>query len=687
MGKYDSLFTPFRIGKCEIRNRFIIPAMEGTNIVDNLFGPRCEAEKVRDYYTERADNDVGLFIPGMIPVYSMMMGKWAHRSPAVFRKAEPLIDEIHRRGAKIFFQIGSGFAGRNYTLPAQMIDLPSKPFMKKLTNPFLHLNDMMVAPDDGLPLVWAPQYTTRALTVKEIKRYVGAYAECARLSREAGADGVEVHAVHEGYLMDQFTLRYTNHRSDEYGGSFENRYRFPVEVVKAIKEKCGSDFPVSLRYSVTSKVIDFRTGAVPGEEFREIGRDMEESEKAAKYLEEAGYDALDCDNGTYDSWYWAHPPVYMPLNCNLKEAEHISKFVDIPVICAGRMQPGEAERSVREGLISAVAIGRQLIADGEYITKLKEGREKEIRPCISCHNACLPVAYYRNSGAVMSREDAAVKGHCAINPVSFAERKYVFEKTSAIRKVAVIGGGIAGMQTSILLRRKGYQVDLYEKSSVLGGVFIAAASPSFKEKDRELIEWYRRETLSSGVNVHLNTEITDIASVSADEYVIATGAKARKLSLPGFEKGIEAVEYLLGRREVGERVAVIGGGLTGCEIAYDLALKGRKPVIVEMTDDLVKAPGICAANSNCLRDLLRFHKVEVHLNSSLLLIGDGFVEVKTEEGKKKRIDCDSVILSVGYVPSPLNADGGEHIHIIGDASKVGNLKTAVWGAYDLCLTI
>lgn len=234
-------------------------------------------------------------------------------------------------------------------------------FMGFFAQKILNMNDLMVAPDEGVPNVWMPEYPCRALTVKEILEYVNAYAQVSLLAKKAGFDGVEVHAVHEGYMMDQFTMPYTNHRTDEYGGSFENRYRFPVQVVQAIKALCGQDFPVALRYSVVSKTKGYNSGAVPGEEFEEAGRTMEESEKAIQYLEKAGYDCFDCDNGTYDAWYWAHPPVYMPLNCNLDDVMHIKKFTSKPVFCAGRMQVDSAADAIRAGKLDGVTIGRQFL--------------------------------------------------------------------------------------------------------------------------------------------------------------------------------------------------------------------------------------------------------------------------------------------------------------------------------------
>ena len=685
MSNYNSLFTPMNIGKCQIKNRVVITAMEGTGIVENMFGPKFNP-KCRDYYLNLAKNDVGLLIPGMLPVYSMMMGKWTHKAPKEFEKARGLIDEIHSYGSKVFFQIGAGFAGRNYTLVDKLIPVAENKVLKKVLNPIVHLNEMMVGPSDGTPMVWAPQLSTRGLTKEEIKAYIDGYAKTAKLCKDNGIDGVEVHAVHEGYLMDQFTTKYTNKRTDEYGGSFENRYRFAVEVVKAIKKECGDDYPVMLRYSVTSKVIDFNVGAVPGEEFKEKGRDMEESIKAAKYLTEAGYDALDCDNGTYDSWYWAHPPVYMPLNCNLNEAVEIKKHVDVPVICAGKMQADKASEAIASNQIDGVGIARQFLCDPEYLTKLKEGREAEIRPCISCHNGCLPTGYYKNSGVLMDTSSKETSGVCALNPVTHHEQQYKIEKVSSPKKIAVIGGGIGGMEVARLSKMRGHDVEIYEKSNRLGGVFIAAAAPSFKEKDKQLLKWYENEIKRLNIPVHFDNEVTDLSKIPADEYVIATGAKAKTLPIKGVDKEIEAIDYLNGR-EVKDKVAIIGGGLTGCEIAYDLCLKGKKPLVVEMAKDVITAPGICMANSQMLRDLLRYYKVDVYLESTVKEIGDNYIVIGTKDGDAK-IDVDDVILSVGYNSTPLVAeDEKNHIHVVGDALKVGNLKNVIWKAYELAFKL
>ncbi len=431
----------------------------------------------------------------------------------------------------------------------------------------------------------------------------------------------------------------------------------------------------------------FCEGAMPGENYTEVGRDMQESEKAAKYLQDAGYDMLNADNGTYDSWYWAHPPMYMPQNCNLDDVAHIKQFVDIPVVCAGRMEPDVGAKAISEGKIDAVGVARQFLADGEWVTKLIEEREEDIRPCICCHNACFNFSSSKGHANTQDLSDTMGLSRCAVNPPTMQSKKYHIEKAQKVKNIAVIGGGIGGMEAALVCAKRGHNVTLYEKSGELGGVFIAAAAPSFKEKDKALIAWYKRELTKHPINVKLNTEITDVKSLDADEVIVATGAKARKINVKGAEKGIEACEYLLGEKAVGDNVVVIGGGLTGCEIAYDLYLKGKKPTIVEMQDDLITTKGICLANTSYLRDFFKTNKVPVHYETRLASIEDGCVWLEDMKYQKQfKIDADSVILSVGYNPAPV-AKKSSHVHIIGDACKVGNLRTVIWQAWDVAMKL
>ena len=242
------------------------------------------------------------------------------------------------------------------------------------------------------------------------------------------------------------------------------------------------------------------------------------------------------------------------------------------------------------------------------------------------------------------------------------------------------------MEAAILCAKRGHSVTLYEKSDKLGGVFVAAAAPSFKEKDRALIAWYIREVGKYPIDVKMNTEITDVGTLDADEIIVATGATPRKLTIKGAESAIEAVDFLLGNREVGENVVVIGGGLTGCEIAYELYLRGKKPTIVEMQDDLITTPGICLANTSYLRDFFKTNNVPVYLETGVSEIKESEVVLKSNDGTTATVPADSVVVSIGYNPAPI-ARKGRHIHVIGDASSVGNLRTVIWGAWDAAMKL
>ena len=680
--RLQPLFTPWKIGSCEIKNRIVLTSMGGTDLLGWMEKNHFDKDGAR-FILEVARNNAGLVLPGCQPVYNPMFGQWLHKNKKMYRDLAAWMPEFHRTGAKLFVQLTAGF-GRSFTISSMMEMLYTNPLLRVLSKPVMDL-DRITASASPSPNRWSDKVPSREMTKEEIREMVEAFAESSRLLQEAGVDGVEIHAVHEGYLLDQFTLPYVNKRTDEYGGSMENRYRFAIEIVQAIKSRCGKDFPVSLRYSVVSKTKGFRKGALPGEEYIEAGRDMAESEKAVKLLQDAGYDMLNCDNGTYDAWYWAHPPIYMPENCNLADVEHIRNFVDIPVVAAGRLDPYTAADAIKEGKLDGAGFARQFLADQEWVTKMIDGRSEDIRPCILCHNGCFNMCHYKGVPNDQDLSDSLHLARCAVNAETMQWDKHYIKKTDNPKTVVIIGGGIGGMEAARVLKLRGHNPVIYEKGSQLGGTFIAASAESYKGKLRDLLAWYRRQMEKLEIPVNLNTEIKDPSSLNADEIIIATGAKARKLGIKGFEKAIEACDYLTGK-SVGNAVAVIGGGLTGCEIAYELALGGHDVSIIEMKDDLIAQKGVCLANSSYLREWFELHRTPVYLEASVEEIEDNAVIVKLKDGTSKSIPCDSVISSVGYIPDPLMKAGGK-IHLVGDCVNVGNLRSVIWSAYEAAMRI
>lgn len=681
--KLEPLFTPWKIGNCEIKNRIVLTSMGGTDLFGWMEKNHFDKDGAK-FIMEIAKNNVGLILPGCQPVYNPMFGQWLYKNKKMYDDLKKWMPEFHKTGAKLFVQLTAGF-GRSFTISSMMETLFTNPVLKVLSKPFMDL-DMITASASPSPNRWSDKVPSRALTKEEIKKFVDAFAKSAKMLKDAGVDGVEVHAVHEGYLLDQFTLKYVNKRTDEYGGSFENRYRFPVEVVQAIKEACGDDFPVSLRYSVISKTKGFRQGAIPGEDYVEVGRDMEESEKAAKYLQDAGYDCLNCDNGTYDAWYWAHPPVYMPENCNLADVEHIKNFVDIPVICAGRLDPRVAADSIKEGKLDGAGFARPFLADQAWVTKIMNDQEDDIRPCILCHNGCFNMCHYKGVPNDQELSDSLHLARCAVNAETMQWNKHYIKKTDSPKTVHIIGGGIGGMEAARVLKLRGHNPIIHEKSDVLGGTFIPASAESYKGKLRELLEWYRLQMKKLNIEVKLNDEVKDVSVFGDAPVIVATGSTPRQLRrVPGYEKMVEACEFLTGT-PVGDTVAVIGGGLTGSEIAYELALKGKNPIIVEMKDDLVSQKGVCLANSSYLREWFALNKTPVYLETTLKEVKDGSIVCTQKDGKEIEIPCDSVISCAGYIPAPLAEKSG-NVHLVGDCLAIGNLRSVVWRAYDVAMKI
>ena len=255
----------------------------------------------------------------------------------------------------------------------------------------------------------------------------------------------------------------------------------------------------------------------------------------------------------------------------------------------------------------------------------------------------------------------------------------------AFQPQAIIGGGIGGMEAARVLALRGHKPIIYEKSDKLGGTFIAASAESYKGKLRDLLAWYIRQMEQLHVEVHFGEEVSDLSALEGQQVIVATGSTPRVLrGVPGHEKMIEACEYLIGT-PVGQKVAVIGGGLTGSEIAYELALQGKEVTIVEMKDDLVSQKGVCLANSSYLREWFALHEVPVYLETTLKEVKDGCIICTGKDGEVT-ITCDSVICSAGYLPAPIAKEGGK-VHLVGDCRKVGNLRSVIWRAYEVAMAI
>ena len=687
--KYNALFTPWKIGNVEIKNRIVQCSMGGTS----LFGwmePNHFDKEAAYFLLNRAQDGVGLILPGMQCIRDPLGipgRKWLYQNDQMFKQLKEYMVEFHKTGAKLFIQLAAGM-GRSMAINGWMTKLAKNNVLNKIASPIVDVQYICASASE-VPNRWKEDVMSRPLTVKEIEDMVYAFGQTAKKLRAAGVDGVEIHAVHEGYLLDQFTMANWNHRTDKYGGSFENRFRFPVEIVQEIKRQAGADFPVSLRYSVVSKTKAWGKGAMPYEtDFVEFGRDMPESEKAVKYLEDAGYDMFNCDNGTYDAWYWAHPPVYMPENCNLSEVEHIKNFTSKPVVCAGKMDPAKAAEEIAAGRLDAVGIARQNLVDPEWVNKILEDRVEDIKPCINCHNACFSFNKSKSTPNMQPMDDSLHLARCALTPSTMQHNKYKIVPTRKPKKVAIIGGGIGGMECALVLKQRGHTPVIFEKTSELGGLYITASAMSFKEADKALLRWYERELKKNDIEVRFNMEINAPATLRRefDEIIVCTGSHPKTLPVKGFNKTINFTQLLLNQVDAGDRIVFFGGGQSSCEAAYEMVLQGKHPIIVEYADDLIATPGTCLANASFLREMLAFKKVPVYLNATITEIGDGFVMVKQQDGTEIRIECDSVVNGIGFVPAPIAADDHK-VYRVGTCEKWGNLRNVIWGAWDVCMHI
>lgn len=661
--EYEKLFDQVKIGNVTLKNRFVMAPMgpQGLGDAEGGFNQRGI-----DYYVERAKGGTGLIITGVCFVdneaepHSMPGVPCPTANPIQFtRTSREMTERIHAYDSKIFLQLSAGF-GR--------VAPPSNPDV-----PPVSASEIMDR--------WV-DVPCRSLTKDEIHKIVKRFGESAAIAKNAGYDGIQIHAVHEGYLLDQFAISFFNNRTDEYGGCLENRLRFAREIVEEIKKTCGKDYVVTLRYSPKSFIKDWRVGGLPGEKFEEKGRDIDEGIEAAKLLVKYGYDCLDVDVGCYDAWFWNHPPMYQKKGLYIPYAKIMKNAVDVPIICAGRMDnPELALSALNDGACDLIGLGRPLLADAYYVNKLRADHTELIRPCLSCHEGCLGrMVHY---GWI----------NCAVNPTCARERVTELKPAVTPKKVMIVGGGVAGCEAARVLKLRGHLPEIYEATDRLGGNLIPGGTPDFKEDDHALARWYENTLKKLQVPVYYNARVTEevVKTANPDTVIIATGSSPKKFSLGDDSKVFTAEDVLLSRAKPGNRVVVIGGGLVGCELALWLKNNGKDVTIVEAQDSILKlnAP-LCFANIDMLLSLIRNKDIHVVTSSTASHTTDKGVVIKTKDGEKE-LEADSVVLAVGY-----NSENSlyktlrfkfEDIHVLGDARGVANIMYAIWDAFEVASNI
>ena len=654
MSDYSIFKEPVKVAGTEFPNRFFMAPMTMGCFWDENGVYNDQTVK---YFTERTKGGFGTIVTGAICTdtkvdpYSALGPNPADVGQPWIDAAKKLTDSVHAAGGKIIAQLSMGL-GRNYP------GLPS--------------------PSENIVFGTADQKSP-VLTKEGIKLKIEQLVNCSKIMKESGFDGIEVHAMHWGYLLDQLGSAFFNRRDDEYGGPLlENRLRAAKEIVEGIHELCGRDYPVGMRLGLQSFVKDYNKATLTGEE--EHVRTIEEGVEISKLLEKYGYDFLDVDAGMYDSFYYAEPPMYMPQGFEIALAAKAKAEVSIPVFAGGRMQDyKQAKEAIEKGEIDGVTLGRPSLADPEYPNKLMSNHPEKIRPCLGCNLGCFD--------RLVSK---GLYGSCAVNPQAARETIDGMKPGEGKKKVVVVGGGVAGMEVARTSALRGYDVTLFEASDHLGGHLVEAGAHSFKKEIRELHEWYQRE-LKELPNVEIKMEhkpcINCIRKENPDVVVLATGSVASAPAIPGLEKAVVSLDAINHPEKLGQNVVVVGGGLVGCEIALDEAKKGKKVTVVEALDKILSS-GVPAPlpNAMMIHDLFEYHHVDVLEGHKLVEVTDEGV-VLDHNGEKVELKADTVVSALGFRPGKSMKEElvelDVPVHEIGDAKQAATIMNAIWEGYAL----
>jgi len=630
---YEKFLSPAKIGNLELKNRCIFPPMGTAYALDSEIGDRTI-----NYHVRRAQGGCAMNI---LEITSVHITTAAPGTPGIWDdKFIPglakLATAIKSAGSKACVQLWHG--GRQTYSRAHKIQpwAPSEipcPLTRKVPH---------------------------AMTIDEIQEIVEAFGDAAVRAKKAGFDAIELHGAH-GYLIGSFLSRQTNVREDAYGGSFENRLRFGLEVIANIRKKVGKEFPLLMRMSVIQHVED--------------GITLEEGLSAAVAYEAAGVDAIDVSQGCYSSLPYTVPPYFLPLGINVSLAEAVKKSVKIPVVVAGRITTPElAEEILQAGKADFISMGREQLADPDFVKKTASGRADEIVRCIGCDQGCIGRSF---TGAGVS---------CMFNPAAGYEAEVVVTPADKKKKILVIGGGLAGLEAARVAAERGHQVALFEKSSQLGGQFIIAGCAPHKEPFTEAARHMAYRAQKAGVDIRIYTEATaeNIKVLQPDEIIIATGSNPLIPPIPGIhgEHVYEARSIMGSNHYVQEKnVVVIGGGLVGLEAMEILTCQGKTATVVEMQDRVGKDMDMFVIPY--FMDFLKEHNVQIHTSARCVEIGTDYVAIE-KDGEISQIPCDAVVVATGARSDCSIEEAVKELsipyQIVGDASKPSKALDAIWTA-------
>lgn len=688
--RYNMLFSPMKIGNVEIKNRVVMaPMLMGFGQFDGN-----ATEKMMNYYEERAKGGTGLIITEITRVNdttgASSFGQLGASKDRNIESMSELAKRIHKHGSKLFVELHHpGRQNVNLminTLPISVFCdkiMPKNAYSKLLYGSIVPLGKKLVEKDLFFRTVSPSKCekskfsdsANKALSVSQIKKIVSQFGDAALRVKKAGCDGVEIHASH-GYLVQQFLSPFTNRRTDEYGGNFENRMRFLLEIIDDVRNKCGKDFPLIVRLTVDEMYDKI------GEDGKGYG--LDEGIKMAKVLEEKGIDAIDVSSAGYDTFnYWLEPTTF---ECGWRKnlAAEVKKNVNIPVIAANLIRsPEQAEEQLENGIQDFISLGRPHIADPYWTKKVYDGREDEIKRCVCC-------LYCFES--MMNGAYVGDNGHCSVNPFVGKEDVKLKENGNN-RKVVIVGAGVAGLTAAELLAKRKFDVTVLEKENCIGGQINLADKPPHKEKLHWCVEDLFINATKSGANIKFGVTATKeiIESYNPEFIIIATGGFAVHPKAFSNDNVVTVTDILNGTVKVqNKKVCVIGSGMTGLETSELLCEQGNEVSIVEMADKI--APGAWFQHLDDALPKLKNAGTEFYTSTKLSEITDnGISVVDLKTNNSFNINCDLVVLSMGVRSD--NAlyeeikNSFNNVYNIGDSAKIGRIYNATESAFEVVMSI